>query len=107
MSKKKKPTVDRAVATIKQSAGTDAQKAAVAGTLAQEMAKSPNWAAATDVQAAVKAWTGNTSALESNAQTISSLRTQLAAAEAKQEGIRRDWMASRKQVVSAVTVFAA
>jgi hypothetical protein len=107
MSNKKKAPVDRAVATIKQSTRTDAEKAAVAGTLAQQMAKSANWAAATDVQAAVKAWTSNTAALGSNAQTISGLRAQLATAEAAQEGLRRDWMAARKQVVSTVTVFAA
>src|ERR1700677_2612554 len=53
-NKKKAAAVDRAVATIKQSTHTDAQKVSVAGTLAQEMAKSPDWAAATDVQAAVK-----------------------------------------------------
>ena len=102
MSNKKKAPVDRAVATIKQPTRTDAEKVAVAGTLAQEMAKSANWAAATDVQAAVKAWTNNTSALQSNAQTISGLRAQLATAEAKQLGIRRDWLASRKQVSSSL-----
>ncbi len=64
-------------------------------------------APATDVQAAVKAWTSSTSALGSNAQTISDLRAELAAAEAAQEGLRRDWMAARRQVVSTVTVFAA
>ena len=78
MSNKKKVAVDRAVATIKQSTRTDAEKVTVAGTLAQEMAKSANWAAATDVQAAVKAWTSTTTALGSNAQTISGLRAQLA-----------------------------
>src|SRR5208282_3214681 len=87
-NKKKKAPVDRAVARIKQSTRADAEKVAVAGTLAQRMAKSASWAAATDVQAAVKAWTNTTTALGSNAQTISGLRAQLATAEA---GPRAAW----------------
>ncbi len=105
MSKAKKPPVDRAVATIRKETGTDALKVSVTNSLGQAMAKSPDWAAATDVQTAVKAWTANAAALGTDAQTIAGLRAQLNAAEAAQEGLRRDWQASRAQVISTVTVF--
>ena len=57
MSKAKKPPVDRAVATIKKSTGTDALKVSVTNDVGQAMQQSPNWSAATDVQSAVKVWT--------------------------------------------------
>jgi len=102
---KKKAAVDRAVATIKKATGTDALKVSVTGTIAQSMANSPNWGAATDVQTAVKAWTASAAAIGTNAQTISGLRAQLSTAEAKQLGLRRDWVASKKQVTTSVTVY--
>jgi hypothetical protein len=105
MSKTKKPPVDRAVATIKKPIGTDTLKVSVTGTVAQAMAKSPDWAAATDVQSAVNVWTASATALDANAKVIAGLRSQLAVAEAKQNGLRRDWAAAKAHVVSAVTLF--
>jgi hypothetical protein len=106
MSNKKAPPVDRAVATLKKDTNTDALKVSVTGTLAGEMAKSPNWSAATDVQAAVTAWSTGATAIDDNAKVIKGLQAQLATAEAKQRTLRRDWWTARKQVVSTVTVFA-
>ena len=105
MSKAKKPPVDRAVATIKKGMVTDTLKVSVTSSVSQAMAQSPDWAAATDVQTAVKAWSADAAAIDSNAKVIAGLRAQLAVAEAKQQGFRRDWAASKMQVVSAVTVF--
>jgi hypothetical protein len=105
MSKSKKPSVDRAVATIRQPSGTDALKASCTATVTQAMKASPNWAAATDVQSAVAVWTKDATALAANATTIANLRAQLATAEALQLTLRRDWSASRQQVISTVTVF--
>jgi hypothetical protein len=102
---KSKETVDRAVATIKEPTGSDALKVSVTGTISAAMAKSPDWAGATDVQAAVKGWTASAAAIEANSQIISGLRAQLATAESKQLGLRRDWLSSRKQVTSSVTVY--
>ena len=108
MSNKKKTqkaAVNRAVATIKTATNTDALKVSVTDTLAQAMAKSPDWNGATDVQAAVTTWKANAGAIDTNAQAIAGLRAELVAAEAKQLGLRRDWVASRKHVVSSVTVY--
>jgi hypothetical protein len=105
MKKAKKAPVDHAVATIKTSTGTDALKVSVTDTLAAAMAKSPNWAAATDVQTAVKGWTTNASALDANAQIVTGLHAQFLTAVAKQRELRRDWVAGKKHVTSTVTVF--
>jgi len=105
MSSKKKPPVDRAVATIKKSTATDTLKVSVTHSLGQAMQQSPDWAAASDVQSAVKAWGKDADAIDANAKSIANLRAQLKAAEATQEGLRRDWLASKKQVLSTVTVF--
>src|ERR1700761_6649269 len=98
MSGSKTAPVDRAVAMIKTRTSTDALKVSVTGTLADAMAKSPNWAAATDVQTAVKGWTASADALDSNGQAIDALRAQLGVAVSKQRGLRRDWVAAKKHV---------
>jgi hypothetical protein len=105
MSKKHKPPVDHAVATIKKPVGTDALKVSTTHTLGQAMSQSPDWAAATDVQTAVKVWTGSADAIDANAKVIDGLRAQLKAAEGKQPALRRDWLAAKRQVLSTVTVF--
>jgi hypothetical protein len=105
MSKPKKAPVNRAVATIKQPMGTDAAKVSVTSSVSQAMAKSPDWVAATVVQSAVSAWTSDATALDANTKLIANLRAQLAVAESKQGELRRNWAASKMQVMSAVTVF--
>jgi hypothetical protein len=106
-SKKAKPPVDRAVATIKTSTHSDALKVSVTNQITQAMPQSPNWGAAADVQAAVKVWAGQATALATNATLIANLKAQLGAAEAKQLTLRRDWTAAKSHVTTAVTVFAA
>jgi hypothetical protein len=101
----KKAAVDRAVATIRRATNTDALKTSVTHSLSQAMSQSPDWPAATDVQTAVKVWSTGADAIDANAKVIAGLRAQLTAAEAKQSGLRRDWFAAKKQVVSTVTVF--
>jgi hypothetical protein len=105
MSKKKKAPVDKAVAILRHPTKTDALKVSVTHNQAQAMAKSQDWNAATDVQASVKTWTATADAIDANTKVIAGLRAQVATAEAKQEGLRRDWVASKKQVVSSVTLF--
>ncbi len=102
-----KHTADQATATIKKSTRTDALKVSVTNELSQAMPQSPSWAVALDVQAAVKVLAANAAALGANATLISTLRAQLATAEAKQQGLRRDWGAAKSQVTSTVTVFCA
>lgn len=105
MGKNSKALVDRASATIKKVTNTDALKVSVARGIAQAMQQSPDWALATDVQAAAKVWIKNADGIEANAKVITDLRAQVKAAEAKQEGLRRDWLASKQQVISSVTVY--
>ncbi len=106
MSKKAKPPVDRAEATIKKSTRTDALKVSVTNEVGQAMPQSPSWGAATDVQAAVKVWTANGAALSANTTVISGLRAQRRRRRGrKQRGLRRGWVAAKGQVTSTVTVF--
>ncbi len=105
MSNKKTEPIDKATATIKKSTTTDALKVSVTSSVAAAMAQSTNWVAATGVQTTVNTWSGVAVSIGANATVISGLRAQLAVAEAKQEGLRRDWTAARRQMLSAVTVF--
>ena len=103
---KKKPPVDHAVATLRTPTGTDALKVSVTETLAEAMSQSPDWPAATDVQSAVKSWTASAGDIDATGQTIAGLRAQLAVAESKLRGLRRDWLSARRQVCTSVTVYA-
>jgi hypothetical protein len=101
----KKAPIDRAIAFIKQEAGTDAEKTSVTRTTREAMQKSPDWSAADKVQTAVVGWVQKADDLEANAALIANLRAQLEVAEAKQETLRRDWTAAKKEVTSSVTAF--
>ncbi len=107
MSNTKKPPVARAVATIKTPMVNDALKVSVTHSIALAMPQSADWAAATDVQNAVKAWSKGADSIDANAKLIAGLRAQLKTAEAAQEGLRRDWQAAKTQVLSNVTVYCA
>jgi hypothetical protein len=108
MSKKSKVApVSQAQPTIKQSTTTDAEKVAVANSTTASMAKSPLWATSPDVQAAAKAWGLSAGALDANVAVIADLRNQLAAAEAKQLTLRRNWRACKRQVLSSVSLVCA
>ncbi len=86
---------------------TDAEKVSVARAVLTAMKQSPSWATATDVQSAANAWSKNTDALEAGVTGIANLRAQLKNAEAAVASLRRDWAASKQQVTTNVTVFAA
>jgi hypothetical protein len=105
MGKKSKPPVDRAVATMKKATGNDALKVSTTRSVTQAMKQSPDWAAATDVQSAVTTWNKSADAIEASAKEIANLRAQLKNAEATLASNRRDWLASKKQVTGAVTVY--
>ena len=101
----KKTPIDRAIATIREKAVTDGEKTSVTRTASQAMQGSPHWSAASNVQAAVAGWVQTADELETNAELIAGIRAQIAVAEARQEALRRDWAASKREVVSTVTVF--
>jgi hypothetical protein len=104
MSKKSKVApADSAQPTIKQPTTTDSEKVAVAHSTTASMAKSPLWATSPDVQAAAKAWGQSADDLDANVKVLADLRNQLAAAEAKQLALRRNWRACKRQVVSTVS----
>ena len=105
MSKTKTPPVDRAEATVKKATRTDSLKVSVTRSVCQGMKQCADWAAATLVQTAVKAWSDGADGLEANAKVIVDLRTQLKAAEAKQNTLRRDWGVAKAHVLVAVTSF--
>jgi hypothetical protein len=107
MGKSKKSPVDRATATIRKATGNDALKVSTTSSVIQAMKQSPNWAAATGVQAAVAGWSKAASVIEAGATGIANLRAQLKSAEAAQAAARRDWETSKLQVTTEVTVFAA
>jgi hypothetical protein len=97
--------VDRAVARISKARRTDAQKVSVTQATIQGMQQSPSWSQATALQAAVKPWGTTADAMSTNATTIANLKKQLAAAEAKQATLRRDWQVQLTSVLSAATLF--
>jgi len=105
MKKSKKGPVDRAVATIKKRTNRDVLRVSVACDVSKAAAQSLEWDAAPAVQTAFTGWNDATDAIEANAKVIADLRAQLKTAEARQEGLRRDWAASKGQVTSSVTVF--
>ena len=103
----KTPPIDRAVPTLRKPKTTDVEKVQATRSTTQGMQSSASWAAATDVQGAVKIWNTNADDLEANAKEIAKLKDQLKTAEAKQRTLRRDWQASTGQVLSTVKVFCA
>lgn len=96
--------VDRAEPTIKKATTTDAQKVDVAHSTTASMAKSPLWASSPDVQAAASNWNHAADDIAGNGKVIADLRNQLKAAEAKQQGLRRNYRATKRQVLSSVSV---
>ena len=64
-----------------------------------------SWNQAPAVQAASKAWNNAADAIEGNAKVVADLRSKLAAAEAAQRGLRRDWNDALKQIIATVAMF--
>jgi hypothetical protein len=104
-NKAKSATMDRATPTIHKKKKTDADKVEVTRTTSKAMQQSPNWAAAGNVQAAVKTWSSSADDIEANAKVIADLKHQLLLAVTKQRTLRRTWRASTLQVLSTVNVF--
>jgi len=105
MGKKASAPIDKAAPVIAKPKKTDVQKVQCTRTTTQAMQQSASWAAAADVQGAVKIWNKDADDIEANAKVVAALKDQLKAAETKQRTIRRSWRASTKQVTSTVNVF--
>jgi hypothetical protein len=108
MSGKKKakaPVMDHAAPVLRKPKKTDVEKVQLTETTSATMQASPNWSAATDVQAAVKSWNTASSNIGANVATIAQLKDQLKTAESKQVSLRRAWRVAYAQVVSTVNVF--
>ena len=103
---KAKP-VDRATPVIKKQTRSDSQMVSVARDVTTAAPKNPGWATATDLQAAVKVWAQSADDIEATATMLTSLKTQVRTAEAKQQGFRRTWRAAKKQVLGTVEVVCA
>ena len=103
MSKTKKPPVDRAVATIKRSTRTDAEKATVTHEISQAMQSSPDWSASPALQSAVKAWDAEATNIDAQAKVVAGLRAELKNAVAKMASLRCDWQVAKTQVTSTAT----
>ena len=104
MSNKKKPLAERAAATIKRSTKTDVEKVTVTHEVAQAMTASPLWATATALQAAVKAWDADATAIDAQAKVTAGLRAQLKTSLATQAALRGNWQVAKAQVLSMATV---
>src|SRR5690348_16520395 len=109
MGNKKKgtPPMDKASPTIRKPRKTDVEKVQCTRSTTTGMQSSPSWAAAADVQTAVSLWNKRADDIEATAKTISDLKDQIGAAEAKQRSNRRNWRAATKQVLGTVDVFCA
>jgi hypothetical protein len=68
------------------------------------MEKSPLWPSSPPVQEAALIWSQTADELVSNAQRIADLKNQLRVAEAQQQAIRRKYRASKRQVLSTVSL---
>ncbi len=100
-----KTTIDRALPVITKPKDTDVEKVQCTQSMVAAMEACAGWAAAGDVQTAVKVWTASADAIDANATTIAGLRDQLRTAEGKQLTLRRGWQAATLQVLSTVNVF--
>jgi hypothetical protein len=104
-NKQKVKPVDRATPTIRKPKGTDPTKVSVTRSTTTAMQASPSWNQAPAVQTASKAWNSAADAIEGNAKVVADLRSKLAAAEAAQRGLRRDWNDALKQMLATVAIF--
>jgi hypothetical protein len=104
MSKTNTAPVERATATLRMPKRNDATRASVTATVSQTMTTSPDWPKATDLQAAVKVWQGDATAITANAVTVANLKAALATAVAQQRALRANWQVSTNHVLSTATV---
>ena len=106
-TKKNAASINRAAPAIRKPKKTDVEKVQCTQTMTTAMQASASWAAATDVQGAVKIWNTSASDIDANSKVIAQLKDQLAAGESKQRTLRRSWQAATAQVLSTVNVFCA
>jgi len=104
---KPKARAARATPTLRQPARSDQAKVAATDAMALSMPGSPEWAQATDAQAALVTVKADSAAIAQGATVIVNLRTQLHDAMAKQLANRRDWEVSSRRLLSTVEVFCA
>ena len=104
---KPKARAARATPTLRQAAGSDQAKVAATDAMSLSMPASPEWAQATEAQAALVTVKTDSAAIAQGATVIVNLRTQLHDAVAKQLGNRRDWEVSARRLLSTVEVFCA
>jgi hypothetical protein len=103
---RKRPPVDRATPVLHQPKKTDHEKVSTTRTMTKVMQSASEWPSAPGVQQAVGVWNQDADALEANGKTVADLRTALRTAEGRQRALRRNWLASTRQVTASVSVFA-
>lgn len=106
MNPKAQP-VDHASATIKKATNSDPKKIEVGRAVVTGVLASPTIGSAPDVATNANKWTANIDALETNAKLTITLRSQVKTTAAKQRTLRRQWAASKKQLLTSVDLFAA
>jgi len=105
LSKKQKAKpVDTATPTLRKPKRTDGERIALARSTTAAMQASALWATAPALQQAAKLWGTVTDSIESNVTVIAGHRTALAAAEAAQRGLRRNWNDATRQVIAAAAI---
>jgi hypothetical protein len=100
--KKKAKPVDTAMPIIRKPKHKDGDKISVTRATTTAMKASPTWNNAPTLQAVTTDWNANADAIEGNAKVIYDLRLKLAAAEANQRELRRNWNDVTRQVLATV-----
>jgi hypothetical protein len=101
-TKKKAKPVDSATPIIRKPKQRDGEKISVTRATTTAMQASTMWNTATTLQTVTTAWNANADAIEGNAKVIYDLKLKLAAAEASQRELRRNWKDVTKQVIATV-----
>jgi len=99
-------TIDNAKPVIKKKRGTDAAKIKVTRSMTTIIQGSPEFGSAPELQSATAEWNKEADRVEANAKLVAELQDKLAAAQADQQAIRRDWSAATQKLIAHVAVFA-
>ena len=104
-AKKVKPKpAPRARPTTQKPRSTDAEKVDLTRSVTTALKASPDWAAATDVQASVTSWNALADVIVASEQQIATLRDQLSTLLATQHVNRQKWSVLTKQVFTTVDI---
>jgi hypothetical protein len=101
----KPPKAAHATATFRKPYVTDADKITACTEQTAAMTAGPGWANATDLQKACAAWTATTTSIQTTGTTIEGFRAQMALAVVGMNTLRATWIANRKAVISALSLF--